>query len=53
MRRTSIERYASQLGIAVVMPAVNRSFYTDMANHGAKYWTFIELVRRFSAVLSG
>ncbi|SDM86795.1 S-formylglutathione hydrolase FrmB [Paenibacillus sp. yr247] len=40
MRRTSIERYASQLGIAVVMPAVNRSFYTDMAA-GPKYWTFI------------
>ncbi|TXK84058.1 alpha/beta hydrolase family protein [Paenibacillus sp. N3.4] len=40
MRRTSIERYASELGIAVVMPAVNRSFYTDMAK-GPKYWTFI------------
>lgn len=24
----------------VVMPGVNRSFYTDMA-HGAKYWTFV------------
>ncbi|MGG1552637.1 alpha/beta hydrolase [Paenibacillus ferrarius] len=40
MRRTSIERYASKHGIAVVMPAVNRSFYTDMA-YGPKYWTFI------------
>lgn len=40
MRRTSIERYASQYGLAVVMPAVNRSFYTDMV-HGYKYWTFI------------
>ncbi|WNR46331.1 alpha/beta hydrolase [Paenibacillus roseipurpureus] len=40
MRRTSIERYASQLGIAVVMPAVNRSFYADMA-YGPKYWEFI------------
>ncbi|MBU0951272.1 MAG: esterase family protein [Elusimicrobia bacterium] len=39
-RRTSIERYVESLGLAVVMPAVNRSFYTDMA-HGAKYWTFI------------
>ncbi|MFC4596931.1 alpha/beta hydrolase [Cohnella hongkongensis] len=39
-RRTSIERYAEACGIAVVMPAVNRSFYTDMA-HGAKYWTFV------------
>jgi putative tributyrin esterase len=40
MRRTSIERYASELGIAVVMPAVHRSFYTDMAN-GLNFWTFI------------
>ncbi|MBP1961527.1 alpha/beta hydrolase [Paenibacillus aceris] len=40
MRRTSIERYAAKLGIAVVMPAVNRSFYTDMAA-GPKYWEFI------------
>ncbi|UKS30418.1 esterase family protein [Paenibacillus sp. HWE-109] len=40
MRRTSIERYASELGIAVVMPAVNRSFYADMAS-GPNYWTFI------------
>jgi putative tributyrin esterase len=40
MRRTSIERYAAAYGLAVVMPAVNRSFYTDM-NAGYKYWTFI------------
>lgn len=40
MRRTSIERYAAAYGLAVVMPAVNRSFYTDMAV-GYKYWTFI------------
>lgn len=40
MRRTSIERYAAAYGLAVVMPAVNRSFYTDMA-FGYKYWTFI------------
>jgi putative tributyrin esterase len=50
-RQTSIERYANARGIAVVMPAVNRSFYTDMS-HGAKYWTFIseelpELARSF------
>ncbi|MCD9025933.1 alpha/beta hydrolase [Cohnella silvisoli] len=50
-RQTSIERYASAKGIAVVMPAVNRSFYTDMS-HGAKYWTFVseelpELARSF------
>ncbi|MDF2926659.1 MAG: esterase [Paenibacillaceae bacterium] len=40
LRRTSIERYASALGLAVVMPAVNRSFYADMPN-GQKYWQFI------------
>src|SRR5687768_14990413 len=40
VRRTSIERYVTPLGLAVVMPAVHRSFYTDMA-HGANYWTFI------------
>ena len=28
------------MGLAVVMPAVHRSFYTDMA-HGANYWAFI------------
>lgn len=31
MRRTSIERYADKYGLAVVMPAVGRSFYTNMA----------------------
>jgi len=39
-RRTSIERYVADLGLAVVMPAVGRSFYTDMAR-GLRYWTFI------------
>jgi putative tributyrin esterase len=39
-RRTSIERYADALGLAVVMPAVARSFYTDMYA-GPKYWQFI------------
>ena len=39
-RRTSIERYAGPLGLAVVMPAVGRSFYTDMS-HGLRYWTFV------------
>ncbi len=39
-RRTSIERYVAPLGLAVVMPAVHRSFYTDMAQ-GYRYWTFI------------
>src|SRR5690554_3728055 len=40
LRRTNIERYVSNRGIAVVMPAVHRSFYTDMAI-GYKYWTFV------------
>ena len=40
MRRTSIERYATEHNIAVVMPAVARSFYQDMAC-GPKYWTFL------------
>lgn len=40
MRRTSIERYASELGIAVVMPAVGRSWYTDKPN-GERYLTFV------------
>jgi S-formylglutathione hydrolase FrmB len=40
LRRTSIERYVEELGIAVVMPSVHRSFYTDM-KQGLKYWTFI------------
>ena len=39
-RWTSIERYVEGLNLAVVMPAVNLSFYTDMA-HGGKYWQFI------------
>jgi S-formylglutathione hydrolase FrmB len=40
LRRTSIERYVASLGLAVVMPAVHRSYYTDMAS-GPKYWTFV------------
>ena len=39
-RRTSIERYVEPLGLAVVMPNVHRSFYTDM-QRGPRYWTFI------------
>jgi S-formylglutathione hydrolase FrmB len=39
-RRTSIERYATEKGIAVVMPEVRRSFYADEAV-GEKYWTFV------------
>lgn len=39
-RRTSIERYVSKLGIAVVMPTTHLAWYTDTA-YGMKYWTFI------------
>jgi S-formylglutathione hydrolase FrmB len=39
-RRTNIERYVAEMGLAVIMPNAHRSFYTDMA-FGYKYWTFI------------
>lgn len=39
-RRTSIERYVDGMDLAVVMPSVHRSFYTDM-RHGMRFWTFI------------
>ena len=39
-RRTSIERYVSKLGIAVVMPTTHLAFYTDTC-YGMRYWTFI------------
>jgi putative tributyrin esterase len=40
LRYTSIERYAGALGLAVVMPQVQRSFYADEA-HGARFWSFL------------
>jgi S-formylglutathione hydrolase FrmB len=54
LRYTSIERYATARGLAVVMPAVHRSFYADEA-HGHAYWQFVsrelpEIVRSFFAV---
>jgi S-formylglutathione hydrolase FrmB len=54
VRYTSIERYAAAAGLAVVMPAVARSFYADEA-HGHRYWTYVseelpELVRSFFRV---
>lgn len=39
-RRTAIERYVEGLNLAVVMPEVGRSYYTDMQT-GQRYWTFI------------
>ena len=54
LRRTSIERYAADYGICVVMPCGGRSFYTDM-KYGAKYFTYIteelpRVVREFFKV---
>jgi putative tributyrin esterase len=40
LRQTAIERYVKDRNIAVVMPMVDRSYYTDMAS-GPNYWTFI------------
>ncbi|MBQ3231935.1 MAG: esterase family protein [Clostridia bacterium] len=41
-RRTSIERYASRLGLAVVMPNGHLSGYSNMAHGGGgKYFTYI------------
>ncbi len=39
-RYTSIERYANNFNMTVIMPDAGRSFYTD-AIAGEKYWTFI------------
>jgi S-formylglutathione hydrolase FrmB len=39
-RRTAIERHVAGLPLAVVMPAVARSYYQDMAS-GPRYWTFV------------
>ena len=39
-RHTALERYAAGLGLAVVMPQVHRSFYSDEV-FGRPYWTFI------------
>lgn len=40
MRQTSIERYATEKNLVVIMPGVDRSWYTDTA-YGANYFTFI------------
>lgn len=39
-RRTSIERYAADYGLAVVMPSTHLGWYTDM-HIGFKWWTYI------------
>lgn len=40
LRRSSVERYADERGIAVVMPGVERSWYADTA-YGENYFTFV------------
>ena len=40
MRRTSVERYAAKHNLAVIMPAVNRSFYMN-ERYGAAYWDYV------------
>ncbi|GMA53463.1 tributyrin esterase [Alicyclobacillus contaminans] len=39
-RRTAIERYVSSMGLAVIMPSTDLSWYTD-TRYGMNYWTFI------------
>jgi len=39
-RRTSVDRYAEELGLAVVMPQVHRSYYSDEA-YGGRFWSFL------------
>ena len=39
-RFTSVERYAVEHGLAVIMPEAQRSFYTDM-RMGLRYFTYI------------
>lgn len=39
-RRSSIERYADQRQLLVIMPDGGRGFYSDALN-GDKYWTFL------------
>ena len=40
LRRTSLERYLEGRRLAVVLPAAQRSFYTD-AVRGQRYWAFL------------
>src|SRR5688572_5857368 len=40
LRRTSVERYAAARNLAVVMPAVGRSYYQDTIGSG-RYWTHL------------
>ncbi len=55
-RYTSVERYARKYNAALIIPEVQRSFYTDMA-FGLNYFTFIhdelpQICRRFFSLPS-
>lgn len=52
-RNTSIERYVETKDLCVIMPAVDRSFYTDMV-YGNKYFTYVsqELPKVLAEMLS-
>lgn len=54
MRYSSVERYAKDYRIAVVMPCVDRSWYTDTA-YGKKYFTFVtkELPEKMALYFTG
>ncbi len=49
-RRTSIERYVAPLGLAVVMPQVHHSFYSDEAQ-GLPFWSFLS--EELPAIVNG
>lgn len=40
MRKSSIERYAAPYHLAVIMPAVNNSFYCNEV-YGGRYWDYV------------
>lgn len=39
-RYTSLERYAQDMNLAIIMPEANRSFYTDM-KYGVQYFSYL------------
>ncbi len=49
LRRTSIERYATEYGLCVVMPCGGRSFYSD-ERYGSKYYTYV--AKELPAIIS-
>lgn len=40
LRRTNVEQYAAEYNAAVIMPEVQRSFYTDM-QYGVNYFSYV------------